>query len=186
MKIAVIAGSIREGRMADQVARWVVEQARTRDDAEFTYVDLKEQDVPLLTSAVVPGAANKQYADPAVSAWSRLIDGFDAYVFVTPEYNHGIPGAFKNAFDSLGSEWSNKAVGYVGYGADNGVRAVEAWRVVTNNLKLYSARNCVSINRFAEFGEDGKTFTPLDRRTGELTSMLNELVPLAKAISTLR
>lgn len=186
MKIAVIVGSVRQGRVGDQVGKWVLDQASNRTDAEFTLLDLADFNLPLLTDPIVPGAAKKQYADPATTEWSKAIDGFDGYVFVTPEYNHGVPGAFKNAFDLLGSEWSNKAVGFVAYGADGGVRAVEAWRLVTNNLKLYPARNQVALRRFEEFGADMAMFTPIERRAGELKTVLDELVPLAGAIATLR
>ena len=186
MKIGVIIGSIREGRVADQVADWVLERAQQQGGAEFVRVDLKDHKLPLLTDPTVPGAANKQYDDEATTAWSALIDSLDGFIFVTPEYNHSVPGAFKNAFDLLGSEWSDKAVAFVSYGADNGVRAVEHWRGATTNLRLYGARNQLSFGRFTEFGEDMATFTPNERREGELKTMLEELVPLTKAISTLR
>ena len=128
-KIGVILGSVREGRLGEHVANWVMEEARTREGFEYELLDLASFNIPVLTSATVPAAANKQYGDENISNWSRAIDSCDAFSFVTPEYNHSIPGGFKNAFDALGSEWAGKPVAFVGYGADGGVRAVEAARV---------------------------------------------------------
>lgn len=130
MKIGIIIGSIREGRKGGSVGRWVLEQAQARQDegVELEVLDLRSFDVPLLTSATVPGAAKKQYDSEQVTRWSRAVDACDAFIFVTPEYNHGVPGGFKNAYDSLGSEWDGKPVAFVSYGAEGGVRAVEHWR----------------------------------------------------------
>lgn len=179
MKIGIIVGSVREGRLGRQVGEWVLDHVGEHDDngergVEFSLVDLKEFNVPILTSATVPSTANKQYDHPAVTKWSEAIDGLDAYIFVTPEYNHGVPGAFKNAFDSLGLEWSGKAVGFVSYGADSGVRAVEQWRVITANMSMIAVRQQVSLSLFTEFGESG--LTPEDRRTGELAELVNQVV----------
>src|SRR5699024_7662051 len=73
---------------------------------------LAEYNVPLLTSSVHPMMTNKNYDDPNVQAWSDKIDSLSAFVFVTPEYNHGVPGAFKNAVDVLGAEWVGKPVAF--------------------------------------------------------------------------
>lgn len=176
MKIAIIIGSIREGRAAEAMATWVHEQAQAHGGAEFALVDLKEFDVPLLTSATVPGAANKQYDDERVTRWSQAIDSYDGFIFVTPEYNHGVPGALKNAFDSLGNEWAGKTVGFASYGAESGVRAVEQWRQIVANFQMVDARQQLSVSRFTEF--DGTTFTPNERRAGELATLLDQLLDL--------
>ncbi|MEI2776747.1 MAG: NAD(P)H-dependent oxidoreductase [Tetrasphaera sp.] len=151
MKIGIIIGSIREGRAAEAVATWVLDHAQAHGGADFELVDLLKFDVPLLTSATVPGAANKQYDDERVTHWSQAIDSFDGFIFVTPEYNHGVPGAFKNAFDSLGNEWAGKTVGFVSYGAESGVRAVEHWRQIVANFHMAAVRQQVSVSRFLEF-----------------------------------
>ena len=173
MKIGIILGSIREGRAGESVAEWVAEQAQQREAATYELVDLKTFDVPLLTSATVPGAAQKQYDDERVRRWSEKIDSFDGFVFVTPEYNHGVPGAFKNAFDSLGDDWGDKPVGLVSYGAESGVRAVEQWRQIVANFRMYCVRQQVSIGRFTEFGDNG--VEPNERRAGELATLFDQL-----------
>lgn len=181
MKIGIIIGSIRDGRSGAAVGAWVAENAAQRADAEFEVIDLKSFDVPLLTSATVPAAAKKQYESENVQRWSTAIDACDGFVFVTPEYNHGVPGALKNAVDSLGSEWFGKTVGFVSYGADGGVRAVEQWRQIVANFQMLDVRAQVSLSLFAEFGTDG--FTPLDRRTGELKTLLDQLVGLTAKVN---
>ena len=180
MKIGIIVGSIRAGRAGAGVGAWVAEQAAQRSDAQFELVDLKTFDVPLLTSATVPAAAEKQYESENVQRWSAAIDACDGFIFVTPEYNHGVPGAFKNAVDSLGSEWFGKTVGFVSYGADGGVRAVEQWRQIVANFQMLDVRAQVSLSLFTEFGADG--LTPLERRTGELTTLFDQLITLTAKV----
>lgn len=186
MKIGIIIGSVRDGRLGEQVAGWVAEAAKARaqqeSDVEFEVVDLKTFDVPLLTSATVPGAANRQYDSEAVTRWGRAVDACDGFVFVTPEYNHGVPGPFKNAFDSIGPEWMGKTVGFVSYGADAGVRAVEQWRQITANFRMIDVRAQVALGLFTDVA-DG-TLAPQDRRTGELDTLFNQLISLTRTVSS--
>lgn len=175
MKIGIIIGSVREGRFGEGVAQWVLEGAQTRGAGGFEYelIDLKSFNVPLLTSPVVPGAANKQYDDANVQAWSDAVDAVDGFIFVTPEYNHGVPGPMKNAYDSLGSEWYRKPVGFVGYGASNAIRAIEQWRQIVSNFAQIDIRNQVELSIFTDVNEEG--FAPAERRAGELDAMLTSL-----------
>lgn len=174
MNIGIIIGSIRDGRNGEAVANWVAERASQRTNADFELLDLKSFDVPLLTSATVPGAANKQYDSPQTQAWSDAVDACDGFVFVTPEYNHGVPGAMKNAFDSLGAEWAHKTVAFVSYGADGGIRAVEHWRAVVSNFHMVDIRSQVPLGLFTDWN-DGN-FAPIDRRAGELDGLFDELI----------
>src|SRR5512145_3021861 len=107
IRIAVILGSTRPNRNGDAVAHWVVERAGRRRDAEFELVDIRDFDLPLLDEPVPP--SQHKYSKPHTKRWAAKIDSFDAFVFVTAEYNHGIPGALKNAIDFLYREWNNKA-----------------------------------------------------------------------------
>src|ERR1700726_2374850 len=85
-------------------------------------VDIKDFNLPLLDEPVP--AAMGQYSRPHTKAWAAKIEQFDAFVFVTPEYNHGPSAALRNAIDFLHREWNNKAVGFVGYGGNGGARPV--------------------------------------------------------------
>ena len=119
------------------------------------------------------------YASPATRRWSETIDGLDGFVWVTPEYNHGVPAAMKNALDVLWPEWGNKTVGFVAYGFDGGTRSVEQWRMIVAAAFMIAVRPQVALQNFADF--DGNDFTPLDRRERELTSLLNHLVRMTEA-----
>src|SRR5215475_3960779 len=130
LRIAIITGSTRPGRNNEAVAQWVYEVAQKRSDAEFELVDIKDYNLPLLDEPIPPSM--RKYNNPHTKAWSEKIDSFDAYVFVSPEYNHGISGALKNAIDFLYHEWVNKAAGFVGYGGATG----ENLRLVMGELQV--------------------------------------------------
>jgi NADPH-dependent FMN reductase len=118
LRSAIIIGSTRPGRNGEAVAKWVYEIAKKRTDAEFELVDIKDFNLPLLDEPVPPSMG--QYSKPHTKAWASKIGSFDGYVFVSPEYNHGIAGALKNAIDFLFAEWNNKAAGFVSYGGAGG------------------------------------------------------------------
>ena len=122
-RIAIILGSTRPGRNGEAVAKWVYEIAQKRTDAEFELVDIKDFNLPLLDEPMPPIMG--QYGKPHTKAWAAKIGSFDGFIFVTPEYNHGIPGALKNAIDFLFREWNDKAAGFVSYGGAGGARSVE-------------------------------------------------------------
>ena len=100
-----------------------------------------------------------QYTHEHTKDWSAKIASFDAYVFVTPEYNHGTSGALKNAIDFLYHEWVNKAAGFVGYGGASGVRAVENLRLVMGELQVADVRAQVGLSLFTDF-ENFSVFKP--------------------------
>lgn len=183
MKVGIIVGSIREGRKGEAVARWVESLTDKREDADFEIVDLKAFDVPPLSSPTHPMAANRSYDDAGVQRWSEAIAACDAYVFVTPEYNHGVPGALKNAVDSLGSEWVGKAIGFVSYGSALGSRAVEQWRQIVANFSMVDVRAQVALSIFTDLAEDG-TVQSSERLEGDLTATLDELVAAATRLAS--
>src|SRR2546422_8319148 len=112
--------------------------AGSRGDAELELVDIKDYAPPLLDEPM--SAILGKYSKDHTKAWSAKIDSFDAFVFVTPEYNHATSGALKNAIDYLYKEWNNKAAGFVSYGGAGGVRAVENLRLVMGELMVADAR----------------------------------------------
>src|SRR5256885_6898435 len=123
LKIGIIVGSPRPGRKAAAVAKWVHEILKSRKDAEFEIVDIEDYKLPLLDEPVPP--IMHQYGKPHTKAWSGKIASLDAYIFITPEYNHATSAALKNAIDFLFHEWTNKAAGFVGYGGAGGGREGE-------------------------------------------------------------
>jgi NAD(P)H-dependent FMN reductase len=183
VKLAIITGSTRPGRKSDVVARWAYEIARGRGDAEFELVDIYDFNLPLFDEPVPPSLG--QYSRPHTKAWAAKIAAFDGYVFVTPEYNHGIPGALKNAIDYLYEEWNNKAAGFVGYGSAGGVRAVEQLRLVMGELQVADVRAQVMLSLFTDF-ENFTTFQPAGAHEQSLNTMLDQLVAWSGALKILR
>jgi NAD(P)H-dependent FMN reductase len=183
VKLAIIAGSTRPGRKSDVVARWVYELAKKRTDAEFEVVDIEDFHLPLLDEPIP--ASLGQYHRPHTRPWANKIASFDGYVFVTPEYNHSIPGALKNAIDYLYQEWNNKAAGFVGYGSAGGVRAVEQLRLVMGELQIADVRAQVMLSLFTDF-ENFTTFNPAPRHEQSLNTMLDQLIAWSGAMKVLR
>jgi NAD(P)H-dependent FMN reductase len=183
IRVAIVVGSTRPGRMSESVARWVYDIAGKRTDAEFELVDVADFDLPLLDEPIPPSLG--QYSQPHTTPWAEKIASFDAYVFVTPEYNHGTSGALKNAIDFLYKEWNNKAAGFVGYGSAGGTRAVEHLRLVMGELQVADVRAQVSLSLFTDF-ENFRVFTPAAHQEDAVTAMLDQVVAWGGALKTLR
>ena len=183
INVGIIVGSTRPGRKADSVARWVHEIAKKRSDASFEVVDIADFNLPLLDEAMPP--AMGQYSNPHTKVWAEKIAGFDAFVFVTPEYNHSTSGALKNAIDFLFKEWNDKAAGFVGYGAAGGTRAVEHLRLVMGEIKVADVLAQVALSLFTDF-ENFVTFKPAPHQERTVTAMLDDLVSWGEALRTLR
>jgi NAD(P)H-dependent FMN reductase len=183
LKLAIIVGSTRPGRKADAVARWVHEIAQKRGDAEFEVVDILDFNLPLLDEPVPPSMGKYQHEH--TKAWSAKIDSFDAYVFVTPEYNHGTSGALKNAIDYLYREWNNKAAGFVSYGSAGGTRAVEHLRLVMGELQVADVRSQVMLSLRTDF-ENYTVFKPDPHHEKSVNAMLDQVIAWGGALKTLR
>ncbi|GAA2397623.1 NAD(P)H-dependent oxidoreductase [Nonomuraea africana] len=183
IRVAVIIGSTRPGRNGEAVARWVHDLAVKRGDAEFEIVDLKEIGLPYLDEPMPPAMGRYEHAH--TRAWAETIASFDAFVFVTPEYNHSISGALKNAIDFLYAEWNTKAAAFVSYGSAGGVRAVEHLRLIMGELEVADVRAQVSLSLAADF-EDFSVFRPAAHQEDAVVAMLDQLVAWAGAMRSLR
>ena len=183
IRIAIIVGSTRPGRKAEAVAKWVYGIAQKRSDAEFEVVDIKDFNLPLLDEPMSPMMG--QYTHQHTKDWSAKIASFDAYVFVTPEYNHGTSGALKNAIDYLYNEWTNKAAGFVGYGGASGTRAVENLRLVMGELQVAGVRAQVGLSLFTDF-ENFSVFKPAPQQEKSVNAMLDQVIAWGSALKTLR
>lgn len=183
VKLAIIVGSTRPGRVGESVARWVYDIATQRTDAEFELVDIEDYGLPLLDEPIPPSQG--KYSKAHTKRWSAKIAEFDGYVFVAPEYNHGINGALKNALDFLYKEWNNKAAGFVSYGSAGGTRAVEQLRLVMAELQIADVRAQATLTLADDF-ERYTTFKPRPGREKGVTTMLDQLVAWATALRTVR
>lgn len=183
IKIGIILGSTRPGRVGEQVAHWVYEEAKKRGDAEVELVDIAEQHLPLLDEPVPPSL--HQYSNEHTRAWAAKIAPLDAFVFVSAEYNHGIPGALKNAIDFLYEEWNDKAAGFVSYGSAGGSRAVESLRLVMAELQVADVRAQLLLYLDRDF-ENYRTFQPKPQHAKALGTMLDQLIAWGTALQPLR
>jgi NAD(P)H-dependent FMN reductase len=183
LKIAIILGSTRPGRNGEAVGQWVYGIAKKRIDIDFELVDIKDFNLPLLDEPIPPSMG--QYSKEHTKMWSAKIDSFDAYLFVTAEYNHGIPGALKNAIDFLFKEWNNKVAGFVSYGSAGGVRAVEQLRLVMAELKVATVRTQVQLSLYTDF-ENFTKFKPAPFQENAVNTMLEELIAWGSALKELR
>ncbi|HEU4850983.1 MAG TPA: NAD(P)H-dependent oxidoreductase [Telluria sp.] len=183
IRIAVIVGSTRPGRKALDVAQWVIEIAKLRNDAAYELVDIADYNLPLLDEPIPPSQG--KYSKEHTKKWAAKIAGFDGFVFVTPEYNHGTSAALKNALDFLYAEWNNKAAGFVSYGSASGVRAVEVLRLIMGELQVADVRAQVMLSLHDDF-EHYKVFKPHERHNHNVETMLDQLVAWSGALKAMR
>ncbi|WFE36996.1 NAD(P)H-dependent oxidoreductase [Micromonospora sp. WMMD998] len=168
LTLAVLVGSVRQPRMGRMIADWFVDHAGRHDGLRTDLVDLAE--VPLPLADTPPGG------NPASPIAGRL-GAADAFVVVTPEYNHSFPAALKNAIDWHHREWVAKPVGFVSYGAGSGgIRAVEQLRLVFAELHATTTRSGVvltapweRLDRQGRLVADGPLQRAADATLGELT-----------------
>jgi NAD(P)H-dependent FMN reductase len=167
LKLAVIMGSTREGRLAPVVTNWIGGQAGQRDDMAVDIVDLAESKLP----DTLDGSA------PQVAALAPRLAAADAFIVVTPEYNHSFPAPLKTAIDCFRTEWQAKPVGFVSYGGlAGGLRAVEQLRQVFAEVHAVGVRDTVSFHNVWEHLDQQGDF-PKDRAgcDGAAKTMLDQI-----------
>jgi NAD(P)H-dependent FMN reductase len=183
LRIAVILGSTRPGRRGDQIAAWVLEAARAHGGAEYVLVDLADHGLGNLDEPGNPNA--QQYQHDHTRAWGALIDSFDGYVFLVPEYNHSYPGALKNALDYVYREWNDKAAGIISYGGwVAGARAAEALRLVLAELQVATVRAQPTISTHPSFHTG--TFVPQEGLDTAVDNMLDQVIAWSGALRGVR
>jgi len=145
LNIKVIVGSTREGRFSDKAAAWIAEEIKKQEGVVVEVLDLRDYDMPFFNEPTSPSFKQEPYKNEAVARFTKKIAEGDAFVIVTPEYNHGTSGVLKNALDWVYQEWNNKPVAFVSYGSVGGARAVEQLRLNAIELQMAPIRNSVHI-----------------------------------------
>ncbi len=178
LRVALIVGSTRPGRFGPVVAGWFATQALEHPDLALDVIDLADVELP----SAYPGERS-----PAVAAYVARIGTADAFVVVTPEYNHGYPAALKQAIDLPHAEWKAKPVAFVSYGGlAGGLRAVEQLRQVFAELHVVTMRDTVSFhNAHGAFDSAGQPLEPEGARVAA-TTMLDQLVWWGRALRAAR
>lgn len=183
LKVGIITGTTRPNRKSLEVAQWVLKTAKARNDAEYELVDIKDFELPLFDEPISPAVG--EYQMPHTKRWAAKIASLDAFVFVSAEYNHGIPAALKNAIDFLFAEWNHKAAGFVSYGGAGGVRAVEQLRLVLAEVHVATVRAQVLLSLRTDF-ENFSTFKPDPRHENSVGTVLDQVLAWGGALKQLR
>ncbi|MEU4443876.1 NAD(P)H-dependent oxidoreductase [Actinosynnema sp. NPDC050801] len=181
IKVAIIVGSTRKGRFAPVVANWFADRAKQRDDLSVDVLDLDDLDLPDRLHAFGEEPA------PEVALVSPRLRDADAFVVITPEYNHSFPAPLKSAIDWHFTEWQAKPVGFVSYGGvGGGLRAVEQLRQVFAELHAVTVRDTVSFHgAWSRFDEEGDP-VEVDEVDKAATTLLDQLVWWGMALKEAR
>jgi NAD(P)H-dependent FMN reductase len=183
--LTIIIASTRPGRSGLPIATWFAERARAHGGFDVRVVDLAEVDLPMYDEPDHPRL--RRYRNAHTKRWSAIVEAGDAFVFVTPEYNHGYPATLKNAIDYLHEEWSSKPAGFVSYGGvAAGTRAVEQLKQVIGAVCMYPVGNAVNIPFHAQFFDDEGRLAANEIMEQAAEAVLDELVSAEAALRPLR
>jgi len=191
MKLQIIVGSTRPTRAADKVAPWVVSRAALHEAFETEVIDLRDWQLPMFGEHMgsIGDPTDPSYSDQIVRQWNRKIAEADAYLVITPEYNHSVPGELKNAIDSVFVSFAfrNKPMAMVGYsgGIGGAIRAIEHLTQIAVEVEAAPLRSTVVLPFVDKaFTEDG---APADPATEiSLQILLEDLTWWAAALSNAR
>jgi NAD(P)H-dependent FMN reductase len=183
--LMIVIASTRPGRVGLPVAEWFVGRAREHGAFDVTVADLAEWNLPFLDEPNHPRL--HEYVHEHTERWSDAVEDSDAFVFVMPEYNHGINAPLKNAIDYLHNEWARKPVGFVSYGGvAGGTRAVQMTKQIVVSLRMVPLNDAVTIPFVkAMIGDDG-VFHPTEAVEQSAAPMLDELDAMATALRSAR
>jgi NAD(P)H-dependent FMN reductase len=183
--LLIVIASTRPGRVGLPVAHWFEEKARSHGGFDVSVADLAEWNLPLLDEPNHPKLG--RYTKQHTKRWSAEVDAADAFVFVMPEYNHGLNAALKNAVDYLFAEWRHKPAGFVSYGGvAGGMRAVQQLKQVLISLNMLPVNDAVVIPFVKNHIDADGAFVPNEMLEQSAETMLSELARAAEAMHALR
>ncbi len=189
ISVKVIVGSTRVGRFSDKPSAWIAEELKKHEGLSVEIVDLQDYEMPFFNEPVSPSYKSEPYKNETVAKFTGKIAEGDAYVIVTPEYNHGTSGVLKNAMDWVYQEWNNKPVAFVSYGSVGGARAVEQLRLIAVELQMAPMREAVHFvgNEFFPvlFGQ-AQAQDMFVKATDQADKMIAQLTWWAKALKNAR
>ena len=184
-RLQVITASTRPGRKGPLVAEWFRGQARRHEGFEIEPVDLAAVDLPVFDEPRHPRL--QDYEHDHTRAWSQIVERADAFVVVTPEYDHSPPSSLVNAFQFLVKEWAYKPMGFVSYGGvSGGTRSAEVIKLIATTLRIMPIPEAVSIPFFAKKIDERGVFEPGEVQEKASSAMLDELLRWTQALRTLR
>jgi len=173
--LKILTGSVRPGRFNDQPANWIYNLAKERTDLQVELLNLAKINLPLLDEPVP--ASMHQYNQEHTKKWSALVDSADAFIFVTPEYNHSTSAALKNAIDYLFSEWHYKPVSFLSYGSlAGGSRAVEHLRQIAAEIRMYDLREQILLPNYWENVDAQGKYQFNERHVKSANEIIDQLI----------
>ena len=179
IKVGIIIGSTRPGRVGDKVAAWYSDKVKDVEGAIFEIVDIAKFNLPILDEPTP--ASHENYTQQHTKDWSKEISKYDAYVWVSPEYNHAPAPALLNAISFLYNEWAKKPVALVTYGGVGGARAAEHLRLTAGALSMVDIRSQVTIrDPWSMYDQDGNINHELV--SGEPDKQAEDLIWWAKTL----
>jgi len=185
LKIGIITGSTRSGRVNPQVASWVNNiSQKMGTEHHFEIVDIQEYNLPIFEGNT-PAIFTEVRETENVKKWSEKINELDGFIFITPEYNRGVTPSLASAIDYLFSEFNNKAAGIVSYGSSGGGAAAQALRVILSTPKIAVVGTQPSLNLFTDF-ENMQTFNPAIFHQETIETMVNEVLIWSQALKAIR
>jgi NAD(P)H-dependent FMN reductase len=183
LRIQIVVGSVREGRVSLPVARWVHASAAELEGIDAELIDLVEWALPMFALATSPAMGD--YKDPLQQRWAAKVGEADGYIFVSPEYNHGTSAALKNALDYLYAEWNRKPVAFVSFGNAGGARAVEHLRAIAVELDMAPLGDAVHLFGVRDKLRGGQ-FEADTKDKKQLAQLFDSLLWWGKALQTAR
>lgn len=187
--VAVIVGSIRQNRFAGEPAEWVGNLLRQREGVTVRVLDLRDYDLPLFDEPMSPKFLGEgSYEHPEVVRWTRDVEAADAFIIVSPEYNHGYSAVLKNAMDYVYGGWNRKPVTFIGYGQVGGARAIEQLRQVAVEVEMAPIQRAVHLSMetlMAHF-TGGDVPAALAAEDEKAEGMLDELLWWGRALKVAR
>jgi NAD(P)H-dependent FMN reductase len=191
MKLAVITGATRPGRKTVRQSLWIVKTATQVEGVEVEHVDLKDYPLPFFDEPVSPRYNPDRKPVPAVQKWLDKINQFDAYIFVTPEYNHAMPGELKNVFDFMTWELKRKPAAVASHGSYGGARAALTLKVVLSESQAVVIPNFSAIAGMSEVIDEAGTLDATVAAKpygpqGQLDALLAELKWYSDVLSAAR
>jgi NAD(P)H-dependent FMN reductase len=187
MRLAVIVGTTRQNRQTLKQAAWVQKSAQAVDGVEVELVDLADYPMPFFEEGVSPRYNPKREIDPTAKKWLDKVQSFDAYIFVTPEYNHSIPGVLKNAFDYMDWQLLRKPAAIVSHGTVGGARAAMHLKEIISEARAVPIPNFVALAGMSDkIDDDGNLAAEASYQQTVLDELLTELKWYSDALSAAR
>lgn len=189
MKVGIIIGSVRQGRVSDKMAAWVAAAAQKHEELEVELLDLKDYQLPFFDEAISPQFNPDRKPEGEVKRWLDALARQDAYIVVTPEYNRTISGVLKNALDFVAFEMAKKPVGIATHGSSNGAQAVAHLRGIVPGLLAVTTPSFIGLPYMVaqSFNDDGTYGAGDDsQHAQQLDGFIGEVFWYAEALAAAR